>query len=328
MGMHAITITEPGGPEVLRWAEVDDPIPGAGDVLIDIAAAGLNRADILQRKGFYDPPAGASPYPGLECSGTIAAVGSDVTRWTVGDQVCALLTGGGYATRVVVPAVHVLPLPEGIGLVDAAALPEVVATVWSNIAMLAHLREGELLLVHGGTSGIGTMAIQIARSLGARVVVTCGSAAKVEAALALGAEEAINYKEQDFVEEIARISTGRGADVILDVMGAKYLDRNVRTLAVNGRLVVIGLQGGTKGELDLNRLLTKRAAVLATSLRSRPDAEKAAIISSVLEHVWPLIEAGSIIPVIDRRLAITEVAAAHECMEAGEHIGKILLTMP
>ena len=326
--MHAITINEPGGPEVFRWAEVDDPIPRAGDVLIDIAAAGLNRADILQRKGFYDPPAGASPYPGLECSGTIAAVGSDVTRWRVGDQVCALLTGGGYATRVVVHADHVLPLPAGIGLVDAAALPEVAATVWSNIAMLAHLREGELLLVHGGTSGIGTMAIQIARSLGARVVVTCGSAAKVEAALALGAEEAINYKEQDFVEEIARISNGRGADVILDVMGAKYLDRNVRTLAVNGRLVVIGLQGGTKGELDLNRLLTKRAAVLATSLRSRPDAEKAAIIASVLEHVWPLIEAGSIVPVIDRRLPITEVAAAHACMEAGEHIGKILLTMP
>jgi len=328
MGMHAITINEPGGPEVFRWAEVDDPIPRAGDVLIDIAAAGLNRADILQRKGFYDPPAGASPYPGLECSGTIAAVGSDVTRWRVGDQVCALLTGGGYATRVVVHADHVLPLPAGIGLVDAAALPEVAATVWSNIAMLAHLREGELLLVHGGTSGIGTMAIQIARSLGARVVVTCGSAAKVEAALALGADEAINYKEQDFVEEIARISNGRGADVILDVMGAKYLDRNVRTLAVNGRLVVIGLQGGTKGELDLNRLLTKRAAVLATSLRSRPDAEKAAIIASVLEHVWPLIEAGSIVPVIDRRLPITEVAAAHACMEAGEHIGKILLTMP
>jgi len=326
--MHAITINEPGGPEVFRWAEVDDPIPRAGDVLIDIAAAGLNRADILQRKGFYDPPAGASPYPGLECSGTIAAVGSDVTRWRVGDQVCALLTGGGYATRVVVHADHVLPLPAGIGLVDAAALPEVAATVWSNIAMLAHLREGELLLVHGGTSGIGTMAIQIARSLGARVVVTCGSAAKVEAALALGAEEAINYKEQDFVEEIARISNGRGADVILDVMGAKYLDRNVRTLAVNGRLVVIGLQGGTKGELDLNRLLTKRAAVLATSLRSRPDAEKAAIIASVLEHVWPLIESGSIVPVIDRRLPITEVAAAHACMEAGEHIGKILLTMP
>lgn len=326
--MHAITMTEPGGPEVLRWAEVDDPIPGAGDVLIDIAAAGLNRADILQRKGFYDPPADASPYPGLECSGTIAAVGSDVTRWTVSDHVCALLTGGGYATRVVVPADHVLPLPAGVGLVDAAALPEVVATVWSNIAMLAHLREGELLLVHGGTSGIGTMAIQIARSLGARVVVTCGSAAKAAAALALGADEAINYKEQDFVEEIARISNGRGADVILDVMGAKYLDRNVRTLAVNGRLVVIGLQGGTKGELDLNRLLTKRAAVLATSLRSRPDAEKAAIISSVLEHVWPLIEAGSIVPVIDRRLPITEVAAAHECMEAGEHIGKILLTVP
>jgi len=326
--MHAITINEPGGPEVFRWAEVDDPIPRAGDVLIDIAAAGLNRADILQRKGFYDPPAGASPYPGLECSGTIAAVGSDVTRWRVGDQVCALLTGGGYATRVVVHADHVLPLPAGIGLVDAAALPEVAATVWSNIAMLAHLREGELLLVHGGTSGIGTMAIQIARSLGARVVVTCGSAGKVEAALALGAEEAINYKEQDFVEEIARISNGRGADVILDVMGAKYLDRNVRTLAVNGRLVVIGLQGGTKGELDLNRLLTKRAAVLATSLRSRPDAEKAAIIASVLEHVWPLIESGSIVPVIDRRLPITEVAAAHACMEAGEHIGKILLTMP
>jgi putative PIG3 family NAD(P)H quinone oxidoreductase len=326
--MHAITITSPGDPDVLTWIEADDPSPGPDDILIDVAAAGLNRADVLQRKGFYNPPPGASPYPGLECSGTVAAVGSNVSTWSVGDQVCALLTGGGYATRVVAPADHILPLPEGIDLIDGAALPEVVATVWSNIAMLAHLREGEVLLVHGGTSGIGTMAIQIARSLGARVVVTCGSDAKVSAALALGADEAINYKDQDFVDEVARITNGNGADVILDVMGAKYLDRNLRSLAVNGRLVVIGLQGGTKGELDLNRLLTKRAAVLATSLRGRPDAEKAAIIASVREHVWPLIAAGSIVPVIDRRMPITEVAAAHAAMEAGEHIGKILLTMP
>jgi len=326
--MHAITITAPGGSDVLQWTEVADPIISANEVLIDVAAAGLNRADILQRKGFYAPPAGSSPYPGLECSGTIAALGANVTGWAVGDQVCALLTGGGYAQRVAVPVGQLLPIPDGVSVIDAAALPEVVTTVWSNVAMLAHLRADETLLIHGGTSGIGTMAIQIARSLGARVLVTCGSAAKVEAALELGAHEAINYREQDFVDEVSRLTDGMGVDVILDVMGAKYLDRNVRSLAVNGRLVVIGLQGGTKAELDLGLLLNKRAAVLATSLRGRPEAEKAAIIASVREHVWPLIADGTIAPVIDRRMPITEISQAHDRMEASEHIGKMVLTMP
>lgn len=325
--MHAIVCSQPGGTEVMQWTQVPDPIAAKGEVVVAVVAVGLNRADILQRKGFYPPPLGASEYLGLECSGVIAAVGPEVSGWKVGDEVCALLTGGGYAQKVAIPAGQLLRVPHNVSLIDAAALPEVVATVWSNLAMLAHLREGETLLIHGGTSGIGTMAIQIARELGARTIVTCGTQAKVAAALALGADHSINYRESDFAEEVQALTGGNGVDVILDVMGAKYLEPNVRSLAANGRLVVIGLQGGTKGELDLNRLLTKRAAVLATSLRGRPVGEKAAIVDSVLEHVWPLIEQGTIKPVIDQRLPITKIAQAHDRMEASEHIGKIILTM-
>ncbi len=325
--MRAIVCSQPGGPEVMQWLEVEDPIPGVDEVLIDVAAVGLNRADVLQRKGFYPPPPGASNYLGLECSGVISAVGANVTAWKIGDQVCALLTGGGCAEKVVVPAGQLLPVPAGVSLIDASALPEIAATVWSNVAMLAHLREGETILIHGGTSGIGTMAIQVARQLGARVIVTCGTQVKVQAALDLGADFAINYTQSDFADEVNTITQGKGVDVILDVMGAKYLQSNVASLAANGRLVVIGLQGGTKGEIDLNRLLSKRAAVLATSLRMRPVAEKAAIIDSVREHLWPLIESGTIKPVIDHYFPIEQIAQAHERMEASQHIGKIVLTL-
>jgi len=311
----------------MQWLEVEDPIPGVDEVLIDVAAVGLNRADVLQRKGFYPPPPGASNYLGLECSGVISAVGANVTAWKIGDQVCALLTGGGCAEKVVVPAGQLLPVPAGVSLIDASALPEIAATVWSNVAMLAHLREGETILIHGGTSGIGTMAIQVARQLGARVIVTCGTQVKVQAALDLGADFAINYTQSDFADEVNTITQGKGVDVILDVMGAKYLQSNVASLAANGRLVVIGLQGGTKGEIDLNRLLSKRAAVLATSLRMRPVAEKAAIIDSVREHLWPLIESGTIKLVIDHYFPIEQIAQAHERMETSQHIGKIVLTL-
>ena len=265
--MRAITIAEPGGPDALVLADVPDPVPGAGEVLVEVAASAVNRADVLQRQGFYEPPPGASRYPGLECSGRIAALGPGVTDWKVGDEVCALLAGGGYAERVAVPVGQLLPVPKGVDLVMAAALPEVTATVWSNVFQVAHLRPGETLLVHGGSSGIGTMAIQLGKAVGARVVTTAGSARKLAACRDLGADVLVNYREQDFVEELGR----HGADVILDVVGAAYLARNIDALAVNGRLVVIGMQGGAKAELNLGRLLVKRAAVIATSLRARPE---------------------------------------------------------
>ncbi|WKX71446.1 NAD(P)H-quinone oxidoreductase [Streptomyces sp. XD-27] len=324
--MHAITIPEPGGPEALVWAEVPDPVPGEGEVLVDVAASAVNRADLLQRQGFYDPPPGASPYPGLECSGRIAALGPGVTGWAVGDEVCALLAGGGYAEKVAVPVGQLLPVPAGIDLVTAAALPEVACTVWSNVFLVAHLRPGETLLVHGGASGIGTLAIQLAKAVGARVAVTAGSADKLAECRKLGADILVNYREQDFVEEIREATAGAGTDVILDIIGAKYLDRNVQALAVNGRLAIIGLQGGVKGELNLGTLLAKRAAVTATSLRARPLAEKATIVAAVREHVWPLIETGRVRPVVDRTLPLREAAEGHRVLDAGTHVGKVLLT--
>ncbi|MFF4548313.1 NAD(P)H-quinone oxidoreductase [Streptomyces sp. NPDC001435] len=323
--MHAITIPEPGGPEALVWDEVPDPVPGEGEVLVEVVAGAVNRADILQRQGFYNPPPGASPYPGLECSGRIAALGPGASGWAVGDEVCALLSGGGYAEKVVVPVGQLLPVPKGIDLTQAAALPEVVCTVWSNVFMVAHLRPGETLLVHGGSSGIGTMAIQLAKAVGAKVAVTAGTKEKLERCAELGADVLINYREQDFVAELERATDGAGADVILDNMGAKYLDRNVRALAVNGRLAIIGLQGGAKGELNIGALLNKRAAISATSLRARPLAEKAAIVAAVREHVWPLIAAGHIRPVVDRELPMSEAAEAHRVVEASGHVGKVLL---
>jgi putative PIG3 family NAD(P)H quinone oxidoreductase len=323
--MKAITIPQPGDADALVLADVPDPEPRAGEVRIRVAAAGVNRADVMQRRGFYDPPPGSSPYPGLEVSGTVDAVGDGVSQWSVGDEVCALLVGGGYAEQVCVPAVQVLPVPAGIALEDAAALPEVVCTVWSNVFMTANLLPGQFLLVHGGSSGIGTMAIQLAREVGAHVAVTAGSPEKLDACRELGAEVLVNYREQDFVEEVRRATGGAGADVILDNMGAKYLVRNVDLLAVNGRLVVIGLQGGTKAEIDLNALLRKRAAVIATSLRARPVEEKAAIVAAVREHVWPLVEAKRVQPVVHSRHPLADAAAAHREMEQSGHIGKILL---
>ncbi|MFD7687606.1 NAD(P)H-quinone oxidoreductase [Streptomyces sp. NPDC059781] len=326
--MYAITIPEPGGPEALVWDEVPDPVAGPGEVLVEVVAGAVNRADILQRQGFYNPPPGASPHPGLECSGRIAALGDGVSGWAVGDEVCALLAGGGYAEKVAVPAGQLLPVPEGLTVDQAAALPEVVCTVWSNVFMVAHLRPGETLLVHGGSSGIGTMAIQLAKAVGARVAVTAGTTRKLERCAELGADILINYREQDFVAELKRATDGAGADVILDNMGAKYLDRNVQALAVNGRLAIIGMQGGVKGELNIGALLGKRAAISATSLRARPLEEKAAIVAAVREHVWPLVTDGRVRPVIDREIPMPDAATAHRVVEDSGHIGKVLLVTP
>jgi putative PIG3 family NAD(P)H quinone oxidoreductase len=323
--VKAITIPEPGEADALVPADVPTPDPAHDQVRIRVAAAGVNRADVMQRKGFYPPPPGAPEYPGLEVSGTVDALGEGVDGWRVGDEVCALLAGGGYAEHVCVAAGQVLPVPSGVSLEDAAALPEVVCTVWSNVFMTANLLPGQTLLVHGGSSGIGTMAIQLAREVGARVAVTAGSAEKLEACRTLGAEVLVNYREQDFVEELRTATAGAGADVILDNMGAKYLARNVDALAVNGRLVVIGLQGGARAELDLGMLLRKRGAVIATSLRARPAPEKAAIVAAVREHVWPLVESGRVEPVVHSRHPLGEAAAAHRELEGSGHIGKILL---
>src|SRR3954449_12411433 len=268
--MRAVTISEPGGPEVLGWSEAPDPVCGPGEVLVDVVAAAVNRADLLQRQGHYPPPPGASEILGLECSGVISEVGEGVVGWSVGDEVCALLSGGGYAERVAVPAGQLLPRPAGVELATAAALPEVVCTVCSNVFMLAGLRRGESFLVHGGSSGIGTMAIQLAARAGARVFTTAGTAAKLDVCRELGADVAINYRDEDFIKRIRDETDGAGVDVVLDNMGAKYLARNVDALAIGGRLVIIGMQGGTKAELDLGRLMAKRASVHATTLRSRP----------------------------------------------------------
>ena len=324
--MKAITIPEFGGPEALVLSEVPDPEPGAGEVLVRVAAAGVNRADVLQRQGHYAPPPGESEVPGLEVSGTIEALGDGVEGWSVGDEVCALLSGGGYADLVRAPAGQLLPVPSGVSLIEAAALPEVTCTVWSNVFLTANLQPGETLLVHGGSSGIGTMAIQLGRAIGAVVAVTAGSPEKLAACADLGAEVLVNYREEDFVERVLAATDGAGADVVLDNMGAKYLARNVAVLATGGRLVVIGMQGGTRAELDLGVLLRKRAAVIATSLRARPLGEKATIVAAVREHVWPLIEAGEVRPVVMSRHPLADAAAAHRELEASAHIGKILLT--
>jgi putative PIG3 family NAD(P)H quinone oxidoreductase len=323
--MKAIVFSQSGGPEVLAWSELPDPVPGDGEVLIEVAGAAVNRADLLQRQGFYNPPPGSSEILGLECSGRIAALGPGVSGWGVGDRVCALLTGGGYAQKVAVPSGQLLPVPQSVDLVDAAGLPETVCTVWSNVFMTAGLQPGETLLVHGGASGIGTTAIQLAKSLGATVLVTVGSKEKAQRCVELGADAAIDYKNEDFVERVHELTGGHGADVILDIMGASYLGRNVDALAVNGRLVSIGMQGGTKAELDLGKLMRKRAAVLATTLRARPPEEKAAIVAAVREHVWPLVASGAFQVVVDRRVPLPDAADAHRAVEASDHVGKVLL---
>jgi putative PIG3 family NAD(P)H quinone oxidoreductase len=322
--MRAITMSKPGGPEVLSWSEVPDPTPDSGEVIVEVAATAVNRADLMQRQGKYAPPAGAPEYLGLECSGTIVEVGRGVTDWRVGDEVCALLAGGGYAERVAVPVVQLLPIPHGVTLVEAAALPEVTCTVWSNVFNIARFNPGEVLLVHGGASGVGTMALQLGSAYGARVFCTA-SAPKLDRCKAYGAERAIDYKSEDFVDIVKAETGGHGADIVLDNMGAKYLGRNTDVLAYGGRLVVIGLQGGRKAEIDLGQLLTKRGSVIATSLRGRPVVEKGQIVAEVREHIWPLIEAGRVQPVIDRVLAMQDAAEAHRVVASGEHIGKVLL---
>ena len=325
--MKAIVIANPGGPDALELQDVPAPVPAPGEVLIDVAAAGLNRADVLQRQGNYPVPPGAPAYPGLEVSGRVSAVGTGVEGLEVGADVVALLSGGGYAEQVAVPAGQVLPVPADMDLVTAAALPEVAATVFSNLFMAAGVREGEYVLIHGGAGGIGTMAIQLVAAFGAVPMVTASSASKLELAESLGAKVLINYKEQDFVEEVRQATGGRGADVILDVMGAKYLQRNIDALAVAGRLVIIGLQGGTRAEIDLNALMLKRCAVMGTTLRGRPEEEKSAIMAAVGEYVWPMIKDGSVKPLVDRTFPLAEAAAAHEYFDSGQHTGKILLTL-
>jgi putative PIG3 family NAD(P)H quinone oxidoreductase len=324
--MRAVVIEEPGGPDVLKVREVPDPVPAADEVVLTASAAGVNRADLMQRQGFYPPPPGAPPYPGLECSGRITAVGSGVTGWRPGDEACALLAGGGYAEQVAVPAGQLLPVPAGLSLLDTAALPEVACTVYANLVMYAGLTAGQTLLVHGGSSGIGTMAIQLATALGARIACTAGTPAKLARCRELGADLAINYREDDFAAAVLDFTDGAGADVILDIMGAAYLPRNVQALATDGQLIVIGLQGGASGELDLGQLLRKRATVHASTLRARPAAEKASVVAAVRAGLWPLVEAGQIVPVIETTLPLAEAARAHRLMEAGSLVGKILLT--
>ncbi len=325
--MRAIVARRPGGPEVLELAEVPDPEPGPGEVLVDVVAAGVNRADLLQRRGLYPPPPGASDVLGLEVSGTVAALGPGATGWAVGEPVCALLAGGGCAERVAVPAGQVMRVPAGLDLVDAAALPEAAATVWSTVFAGAGLRAGEVLLVHGGASGIGTTAVQLARALGARVAVTAGSRAKLEACAALGASVLVAHREEDFVEVVRAATGGRGADVVLDVVGGPYLARNLAVLATGGRLVVLAVQGGRRAELDLATLLTKRLSVTGSTLRARPAAEKAGVCAAVVEHVWPLVEQGRVRPVVQERVPLARAARAHEVLERGEHVGKLVLVV-
>ena len=323
--MRAVVITAPGGPEVLNLEEVPDPVPGEGEVVVEVAAAGVNPADVMQRQGFYPPPPGASAYPGLECSGRIAAVGRGVSGWREGDSVCALMAGGGYAERVAVPAGQLLPIPGGVSLIDAAALPEVACTVNASVFGQARLAPGEVLLVHGGSGGIGTMAIQLAKARGAVVACTAGTPAKLERCRQLGADLAISYRDQDFVTAVRDFTGGRGADVILDIIGAPYLARNIEALATSGRLLQISTRDGVRAEVDLGVLMRKRISIFASTLRARPVAEKAVIVADVREQVWPLVAAGQVGPVIDRRLPLAEAGQAQLLLEHGTHVGKILL---
>jgi putative PIG3 family NAD(P)H quinone oxidoreductase len=314
----------------LLWQQVPDVAAGNGEVLIKVSAAGVNRADLLQAAGRYPPPPGASELLGMEVSGVIQAVGNDVVDWAPGQEVCALLAGGGYAEYVAVPAGQLLPHPVGLDLVDSAGVPEVACTVWSNLAMTAHLSEGQLLLMHGGASGIGTHAIQVARALGARVAVTAGSSAKLDFCRELGAEILINYRDEDFVARVHEATDGAGADVIFDIMGASYLDRNIDALATEGRLVIIGMQGGIKAELNIAKLLSKRAHVIGTTLRGRPTNgpnSKSEVVAAVTESVWPMIADGRVRPIIGARLPIQEAVEAHRLLQAGEMTGKIVLTV-
>ena len=325
--MTAIEITGPGGPEVLRPVQVPVPEPGPEEVLIKVAAAGVNRPDAIQRQGAYPPPKGASPLPGLEVAGTIVQVGERVTSPSIGDDVCALVTGGGYAGYCTAPAPQCLPVPAGLSIVEAAALPETVFTVWSNVFDRAGLKEGETVLVHGGSSGIGTTAIQLCRALGARVFTTAGSDEKCAACVKLGAERAINYRTEDFGPIVKDLTGGRGVDVVLDMVGGNYIARDIDIMATEGRHVSIAFLGGAKVSLNMMKVMLKRLTLTGSTLRARPIADKAAIASALREKVWPLVEAGAIRPVIHSSFPLDDASAAHALMESSAHIGKIVLTV-
>ena len=323
--MQAVVITHPGGPEVLRLEEVPDPVPGPGEVLVEVASAGLNRADIMQRQGHYPPPPGAPPYPGMECSGRIIELGPEVTGWQVGDEVCALLAGGAYAEKVAVPQGQLLPVPEGVSLVDAAALPEATCTIQGTVYQMGRLAPGDTFLVHGGAGGIGTFAIQIAKAEGCTVACTSGSPEKLARCRELGADLAISYRDEDFTDSVLDFTGGHGADVILDIMGASYLAPNLDTLATWGRLVVIATRGGNRGEVDLGLMMQKRASIVAATLRTRTAKEKAEVVAATRAHIWPLISSGKVVPVVHAVLPMAEAAEAHRLLDDGSHVGKILL---
>lgn len=325
--MKAIEIAQPGGPEVLRQGERPVPVPAQGEVLIKVAAAGVNRPDVEQRKGTYPPPPGASDIPGLEIAGTVAALGPGADGFGVGDSVCALVSGGGYAEYCTAPVPQCLPVPKGLGMVEAAALPETFFTVWQNVFDRARLKGGETVLVHGGSSGIGTTAIQMAKAMGARVLATAGSDEKCAACVKLGADVAINYNTQDFVESTLAATGKKGADVILDMVGGKYFERNIAALAIEGRLSLIALLGGREAKIDLGLVLRKRLTIVGSVLRARPVSEKGAVAESLRREIWPLIAAGKIKPVIDSTFALADAAKAHARMETSAHVGKIVLTV-
>ena len=323
--MTAIAIARPGGPEVLRLEEAPVPRPGAGQVLVKVAAAGVNRPDVIQRLGHYPPPPGASPIPGLEIAGEIVALGEAVPAELLGRKVCALVTGGGYAEYCVAGANHCLPVPEGLSLAEAAAMPETLFTVWHNVFERGFARDGETLLVHGGTSGIGTMAIKLGKLFGLRVVVTCGSEAKCDAARVLGADYAINYRTDDFVAAVNRITAGKGAELCLDMVAGDYTQRNLDSLGENGRLVTIAVLGGAQATINVAALMVKRQTLTGSTLRGRSDAFKALLADEIARTVWPLVGDGALRPALDRTFALAEAAAAHARMEAGAHVGKIVL---
>ena len=325
--MICVEITAPGGPEVLKTVERPDPVAGPGEILIRVAAAGINRPDVLQRRGAYPPPRGASDIPGLEVSGAIVAVGEGVDGWRIGDAVCALVSGGGYASMCVAPAPQCLRVPAAIDLVAASGIPETFFTVWTNVFDRGHLQAGETALFHGGSSGIGTTAIQLARARGASVIVTVGSDEKARACEALGARRAINYRSEDFVQAVRELTGGRGVDLILDIMGGSYLSRNLAALAVDGRLVQIGLMGGETASIDLRSVIGRRLTITGSTLRPRSIDEKGQIAAALAREVWPLLEAGVVKPILYKSFPLTEAAAAHRLMESSEHIGKIVLTV-
>jgi NADPH2:quinone reductase len=323
--MTAITISEPGGPDVLKPVTVDTPQPGAGEILVKVAAAGVNRPDVLQRKGAYPAPPGASELPGLEIAGEVVALGEGASHWAIGDKVCALVAGGGYAEYCVVHETNALPVPSGLTMAEAAGVPETFFTVWTNVFERGHLKPGESLLVHGGSSGIGTTAIQIASQLGSTVYTTAGSAEKCAACVSLGATRAINYREEDFVEVLKEATAKKGVDVILDMVGGDYIQRNIKAAARDGRIVNIAYLNGSKAEVDFMMVMLKRLTLTGSTLRIRPTADKAAIASALRKTVWPLIEAGKVKPQLYRTFPLAEANKAHALMETSAHIGKIVL---